>query len=108
MSKNTNVNADFSIAIDGTSDENQPGKVIVNSGCYAGLIGSTGYSYKTLIINGGEFTGFNNLDSFYSKDNPIAKLIITGGTFPIKPDTKFITNGYEAKEVDGNYVITQK
>lgn len=94
---NTTVIADFSIAIDGTEScgANRPGTIKINSGNYNGLIGSTGYMYKTVIINGGTFTDIKDFGSFYGKDDAIAKLVINGGSFDIEPDkTKYIPDGY--------------
>lgn len=102
----TTVNADFSIIIDGTSNENRPGTIEINSGEYEGYIGSTGYSYKTVIINGGTFTGIDNFGSFYGKNDSIAKLVISGGTFNVEPGLKFIADGYYAEQNgDGNYEV---
>ena len=101
----TKVVADYSIAIDGSGTEGSPTQIIVNSGEFSGIIGSpSGYSYKEMTINGGVFAGLDNFDSFYGKDNAIAKLVISGGTFNIKPDAKFITDGYEVVENDGWYM----
>lgn len=102
---NTEVNADFSIAIDGTENINKPGQIIVNSGSFDGIIGSpSGYKYKTIIIKGGSFSGLANFSDFYGKEDSIAKLVISGGSFNIEPDAKFITDGYEVVENDGWYI----
>lgn len=104
----TNVVADFSIAIDGAQNdhtpfEEKPTQIIINSGEYSGLFGSpSGLSYKSLIINGGTFTGISAFDSFNSKDNDVAKLVISGGTFNVKPGSQFIVDGYCAVENEDN------
>ncbi len=103
----TTVNADFSIIIDGTSNENRPGTIEINSGKYEGYIGSTGYSYKTVIINGGTFTGIDNFDSFYGKNNSIAKLVISGGTFNVKPGSQFIVDYYCAVAQGDKWIVQE-
>ena len=91
----TTVSADDSIAIDGTGDVNNFPTIIINSGSYNGIVCSPGGgSYKTVVINDGIFTGFSNLNDFYGKNDPVAKLVISGGTFPFNPDIKYIKNGY--------------
>ena len=106
----TNVVADFSIAIDGaqydhTPFEKKPTQIIINSGEYSGLVGSPGgYSYKSLFINGGTFTGISDFISFSSNDD-VAKLVISGGTFNIEPDSKFIKDGYNVNEENGQFVV---
>ena len=110
---NTKVVADYSIAIDGaqnddTDFEGKPTQIIINSGEYSGLFGSpSGLSYKKLVINGGTFTGLSTLDdgTFNGKDNDVAKLVISGGSFNIEPDAKFITEGYEAIRVENIYQV---
>ena len=106
----TTVKADFSIVIDGTEQNatNKPGTITINSGKYEGFIGSTGYSYKTVIINGGMFTGIDNFGSFYGKNNSIAKLVISGGSFNVKPDSKYIVDGYCAVENEDNTYSIEK
>lgn len=108
----TKVEADFSIAIDGaqndyTAFEGKPTQIIINSGEYSGLFGSpSGLSYKSLIINGGTFTGISDFKSFNSKDNDVAKLVISGGTFNIEPASKYIDDGYYAElNEDGKYEV---
>ena len=105
---NTIVEADFSIAIDGTEDINKPSIITINSGDYSGIIGSpSGGSYKSLIIKGGTFKG-NILDNggFNGKVYPGAQLVISGGTFNVDPDSKFIVTGKTTiKEGDWYRVI---
>lgn len=108
----TKVEADFSIAIDGaqndyTAFEGKPTQIIINSGEYSGLFGSpSGLSYKSLIINGGTFTGISDFKNFNSKDNDVAKLVISGGTFNIEPASKYIDDGYYAElNEDGKYEV---
>lgn len=107
----TNVVADFSIAIDGaqydhTPFEEKPTQIIINSGEYSGLFGSpSGLSYKSLIINGGTFTGIANYDSFNGKDNLVAKLVISGGTFNVKPGSQFIVDGKCAVAQDDKWIV---
>lgn len=110
----TKVEADFSIAIDGaqndyTAFEGKPTQIIINSGEYSGLFGSpSGLSYKSLIINGGTFTGISDFKSFNSKDNDVAKLVISGGTFNIEPASKYIDDGYYAElNEDGKYEVKE-
>lgn len=91
----TTVSADYSIAIDGTEDENNISKIIINSGSYNGIVRSPGGgSYKSIEITGGIFTGFSELNDFYGQTNSVARLVISGGTFPFAPDIKYIKNGY--------------
>lgn len=107
--KNTTVTADYSIAIDGSKLEKNPTQIVIESGTYTGVIGTPGgYSYKSLTINDGTFLGLTNLDSFYGKDNKIAKLVISGGTFPFNPDTKYISDGCKSTaNENGTWTVTQ-
>lgn len=104
---NTTVDADYSICIDGTEDSSNPSSITIENGTYKGLIASpSGNSYKSLTINGGTFSGITDLNSFNGKDNDIAKLVISGGTFNVEPDSKYIVDGYYAeKNGDGNYEV---
>lgn len=107
---NTSVSADYSIAIDGaqndhTSFEGKPTQIVINSGEYSGLFGSpSGLSYKSLTINGGIFSGITDLNSFNGKDDDIAKLVISGGTFDINP-SDYVPSGYIATKVGDNYFV---
>lgn len=112
--KNTSVTADYSIAIDGaqndyTTFEEKPTQIVIESGNYSGLIGSpSGLSYKSLTINGGTFSDITNLKSFNGKDDDVAKLVISGGTFPFEPDNKYISEGYKAiDQGNGTWTVTQ-
>lgn len=105
---NTKVKADYSIAIDGTSDSGNPSQITINSGEYSGIIGSpSGYSYKSLIINGGTFTGIANYNGFYGKDDPVAKLVISGGTFNVEPDSDFIVDYYCAVAQGDKWIVQE-
>lgn len=71
---------------------------MIESGTYTGIIGTpSGNSYKSLTINGGTFSGLTSLNSFYGKDNDVAKLVISGGTFNVEPASKYIDDGYYAE-----------
>lgn len=104
----TKVKADYSIAIDGTGDSGNPSQITINSGEYSGIIGSpSGGSYKSLIINGGTFTGIENYGSFYGKNNSVAKLVISGGTFNVKPNSDFIVDYYCAVAQGDKWIVQE-
>lgn len=95
---NTNVTADFALAIDGSKDVNKLNNITVNSGSFNGVFGSpSGYSYKEIVIKGGTFNGFGfAANTFYDTKNPIARLSIMGGEFSAEPDAKYYPEGYGA------------
>lgn len=110
--KDTSVSADYSIAIDGaqndhTSFEGKPTQIVIESGTYTGTIGTPGgYSYKSLTINGGTFSGLTSFDGFNSKTDDVAKLVISGGIFDVEPASKYIDDRYYAElNEDGKYEV---
>lgn len=105
---NTNVVADYSIAIDGSGTKGSPTKIIVNSGKFDGIIGSpSGNSYKEVTINGGTFTGIENYNGFYGKDNSIAKLVISGGKFNVEPNSDYIVDCYCAVAQGDKWIVQE-
>ena len=110
---NTDITADFALAIDGSEDAGKLNNITVNSGTIKGDLGSpSGNSYKEIVINGGTFAPYsvNGLNGgFYGKDDTRARMEITGGTFSVKPDaTKYIANGYTATESSGIWTVSKQ
>lgn len=78
------------------------GAVIVNGGVYANKAAdqnSTGASVinGAVTINGGTFTG--RIENYYGTP------VIKGGTFSVKPNAKFVADGYKAVQSNGKYVV---
>lgn len=105
--ENSKITADYALAIDGSTDQNDLNNITVKSGVITGAFGSpSGYSYKEIVICGGSFKNFTiATNGFNGKNDPIAKLIISGGTFDSEPDSKFIADNFCVKEDSESYVI---
>lgn len=106
---NTTVKADWSIGIDGTEHKdnplNKPSKMTINGGDYSGRIGSpSGGDYKLLTIKGGTFKGDIVASSFNGNGS---KLVISGGTFNVKPDSKFIKDEYCAVAQGDKWIVQE-
>ena len=107
---NTKVEADWSICIDGTQNENnpsnKPSKMKINGGEYSGRIGSpSGYDYKSLIITGGTFTGNIATNSFNGKGST---LVISGGKFSFDPSSYVDTANYNVSQNGLTWTVNDK